>query len=268
MPYAHMRRCLGLELYTPTPKPTSSSTSPSLSQRLSLNAQAALASATVWLLCAALATRRNRGRLHRRLGRLGRRGTEEEEAAAIAALVGSDDPEAILKRAVANFRCLPASQLLAADLAAADLAAADRTGSSPEHTSSTNSAALAAKTVPATMGEVTAFLSHSWQDEEEAPGATHGAVGQWARQQRRNLRPTGTEPAIEPTIWLDKACIDQNNIQQSLACLPVFLAGCQTLLVVAGKTYCSRLWCVMEFFAFVRSDCLLSSNPANMAPGP
>ena len=95
--------------------------------------QAALASSAVWLLCAAVATRRNRGRLHRRLGRLGRRGTEEEEAAAIAALVGSADPEATLKRAVSNFRCLPASQLLAADLAAD----------------------LAAKTVPATMGEVT-----------------------------------------------------------------------------------------------------------------
>ena len=55
----------------------------------------------------------------------------------------------------------------------------------------------------------------------------------------------------------DKACIDQNNIQQSLACLPVFLAGCQTLLVVAGPTYCARLWCVMELFMFVRSGCLL-----------
>ena len=55
----------------------------------------------------------------------------------------------------------------------------------------------------------------------------------------------------------DKACIDQNNIQQSLACLPVFLAGCQTLLVVAGTSYCSRLWCVMELFTFARSDCLL-----------
>ena len=54
----------------------------------------------------------------------------------------------------------------------------------------------------------------------------------------------------------DKACIDQNNIQQSLACLPVFLAGCQTLLVVAGPTYCSRLWCVMELFTFARSECL------------
>ena len=55
----------------------------------------------------------------------------------------------------------------------------------------------------------------------------------------------------------DKACIDQNNIQLSLACLPVFLAGCQTLLVVAGPTYCSRLWCVMELFTFARSERLL-----------
>ena len=50
----------------------------------------------------------------------------------------------------------------------------------------------------------------------------------------------------------DKACIDQGNIDQALACLPVFLAGCHTLLVVAGKTYCSRLWCVMEVFTFLR----------------
>ena len=58
----------------------------------------------------------------------------------------------------------------------------------------------------------------------------------------------------------DKACIDQNSIQQSLACLPVFLAGCKTLLVVAGPTYCSRLWCIMELFTFVRSG-HLHSNP-------
>ena len=50
----------------------------------------------------------------------------------------------------------------------------------------------------------------------------------------------------------DKACIDQNNINQALACLPVFLSGCQTLLIVAGPTYCSRLWCVMEIFTFMR----------------
>jgi len=66
----------------------------------------------------------------------------------------------------------------------------------------------------------------------------------------------------------DKACIDQSNIEQSLACLPVFLAGCQTLLVMAGPTYCSRLWCVMELFTFARSERLLHtySNLARPLP--
>ena len=66
------------------------------------------------------------------------------------------------------------------------------------------------------------------------------------------LRTTHTSRLVPQ----DKACIDQNNIQQSLAGLPVFLAGCQTLLVVAGPTYCSRLWCVMELFTFTLSMAL------------
>ena len=49
-----------------------------------------------------------------------------------------------------------------------------------------------------------------------------------------------------------QACIDQQNIPASLACLPVFLAGCKQLLVLAGLTYSSRLWCAMELFVFVR----------------
>ena len=44
------------------------------------------------------------------------------------------------------------------------------------------------------------------------------------------------------TLWLDKACIDQNNIDQALACLSVFLSGCRSLVVLAGPTYTSRLW--------------------------
>ena len=119
---------------------------------------------------------------------------------------------------------------------------------------------LAAKTIPARLGEVTAFLSHSWKDEEEIPGAKYTAIAQWAHCQRR-------ETGHEPTLWLvracpakvheahqhqslpappspsqDKACIDQNNIDQALTCLPIFLAGCQRLLVVAGPTFCRRLW--------------------------
>ena len=143
-------------------------------------ATAALSAAC--LLCAALPTPRNRGRLHRRLGRLGGRGSEAEEAASVAALVGGSDPDAALERAAKAFRCLPASRLLAADLA-------DNT------TAPSAGPTLHARTEPAAMGEVTAFLSHSWRDEDEAPGAKHAVVSLWAE---RHQKTTGKEP----TLWL------------------------------------------------------------------
>jgi len=49
-----------------------------------------------------------------------------------------------------------------------------------------------------------------------------------------------------------KACINQTAIETDLQCLPVFLAGCDTLLILAGKTYTQRLWCVLEIFVFLR----------------
>ncbi len=45
-----------------------------------------------------------------------------------------------------------------------------------------------------------------------------------------------------------QACIDQTNIDASLQSLPIFLSGCKELLVLAGQTYPTRLWCVLEMF--------------------
>ena len=45
------------------------------------------------------------------------------------------------------------------------------------------------------MGQVTAFLSHSWSDEDEAPGAKHALVSRWA-----SLCQEAT--GEEPTLWL------------------------------------------------------------------
>ena len=149
----------------------------------SVNHWAFAALSATTLLMAALATPRNRGRLHRRLGRLGGRGTEAEEAAAVAALVGRSDPDAALERAVTLLRCLPASRLNAADLADS-LTTAPPAGPT-----------LHARTEPAAMGQVTAFLSHSWSDEKEAPGAKHALVSRWAR---RRQEITGKEI----TLWL------------------------------------------------------------------
>ena len=120
-----------------------------------------------------------------------------------------------------NFRTIAFSSLCEDDLTT-NVAAAD----------------LRARTVPARLGQCDAFLSHSWRDS----GALKWRVlTAWASEFR-------TLHGREPTLWLDKACIDQDDIEASLACLPVFLAGCSTLLVVPGLTYTSRLWCVMELF--------------------
>ncbi|KAJ1626507.1 hypothetical protein T492DRAFT_878308 [Pavlovales sp. CCMP2436] len=41
----------------------------------------------------------------------------------------------------------------------------------------------------------------------------------------------------------DRLCIDQKAITESLPLLPVYLAGCNSLLILAGPTYTQRLWC-------------------------
>jgi len=86
---------------------------------------------------------------------------------------------------------------------------------------------------PRLMGQCDAFISHSWSDP---PGPKWAALSAWAEAFEE-------EHGRLPTVWLDKLCIDQRNVQEALACLPIFLAGCDRLLVLAGPTYSSRLWC-------------------------
>lgn len=50
----------------------------------------------------------------------------------------------------------------------------------------------------------------------------------------------------------DKGCINQTNIKEDLRCLPVFLSGCQSMIVLTGTSYATRLWCVLEIFVFLR----------------
>ena len=55
-----------------------------------------------------------------------------------------------------------------------------------------------------------------------------------------------------PIIWLDKACINQGSIEESLKCLPIFLAHCERLVVLGGPLWPTRLWCIIELFTFLR----------------
>ena len=82
------------------------------------------------------------------------------------------------------------------------------------------------------------FLSHSWHDD---PSAKYDVIDtvkkQFVAKHKR-----------EPTFWLDKVCIDQENIADGLKVLCINVTACNKLLVVCGKTYFQRLWCLLELF--------------------
>jgi len=160
-----------------------------------------------------------RGRIHRWLGSVGKSGSKEQEAAAVASLIDgyAGGVAAALETAADMFYVLPLQNLSAADL-----------------TSSADTG-LNTKVTHAMLGSCDAFMSHSWQDDGNKKFA------------RLHEHEWG---AADPSIWLDKACIDQRRIDQSLVVLPIFLSGCRILLVLPGATYASRLWCVIELYVF------------------
>ena len=92
------------------------------------------------------------------------------------------------------------------------------------------------------------FVSHSWSDDG---AAKHTQLLAWGHEARRG------EELKDPLIWLDKACIKQDQSpeekQADINALPVFLSGCRSLVVLAGPTYASRLWCDRRAPAFMRA---------------
>ena len=51
-----------------------------------------------------------------------------------------------------------------------------------------------------------------------------------------------------PTFWFDRCCLDQKKISDSLKVLPINLMACDSLLLLCGETYMSRLWCAWELY--------------------
>jgi len=91
------------------------------------------------------------------------------------------------------------------------------------------------------------FLSHSWHDDAELKYSQLEAVAEEFKS--KNLR--------YPTFWLDKVCIDQQNIADGLKVLPINVMSCRKMLVVCGPTYPTRLWCAWELctlFSFMREE--------------
>ena len=143
----------------------------------------------------------------------------------MAALIGGTDAGSAYKMATDNFRAIPLCQITKADL------------------KSNADTGLAKKTEAVAFGDVAAFITHSWQD----PGdQKFEALQEWGDEYRSK------HGGKEPLVWLDKACVNQANVDEALTALPVFLAGCEELVVLNGPSYSSRLWCAMEIFTFLK----------------
>eukprot|EP00947_MAST-08B_sp_MAST-8B-sp1_P001870 g1870.t1 len=89
------------------------------------------------------------------------------------------------------------------------------------------------------------FISHSWHDNAKLK----------LDQLQRHSDTFFSRRKRRPRYWLDKVCIDQQNITDGLRVLVVNVMACRKVLVVCGKTYTERLWCILELFVlFAFSD--------------
>jgi hypothetical protein len=159
---------------------------------------------------------------------LSQHGHEVNVASLIAGFLGGNvDEEGVRKDSVRFFR-----YILLGDLTFKDMLDA---------TSGARSQDVFQRSQPALLGEIDAFVSHSWHDDTKAKW---DALQTWCTA-------FSAKHGRQPKLWLDFCCIDQTNIEAHLRCLPVFLSGCHDILIIAGPTYVRRLWCAIELFVFV-----------------
>lgn len=142
-------------------------------------------------------------------------------AAGIASLLGGVPPNIVLAHAKTNFRGIPVKALTLEMMSGSE--ASDK-------------AFLASRA--ARLGQVDAFISHSWQDGAELKLA---ALRKWNEGFSRSK-------GRDAVVWFDRCCVDQRNIAENLRALPVYIPACRELLVLAGPTYWTRLWTLVEIF--------------------
>jgi len=155
---------------------------------------------------------------------LASRGGACSSAVGIAALLGGRSTAEVQSIAFSLLRSVSAELLTAEDMARP-----------------TPDTALYQLTEPASPHTIDCFISHSWRDN---PDLKWAALQEWRGRFK-------TAHGREPLLFVDKYCMDSSDLTTSLMCLPVFLASCNELVILAGETYLLRLWCVVEVFCFL-----------------
>lgn len=142
--------------------------------------------------------------------------------AVIAAMLGAKSAISATKEGRANLRAVCADKLC------------------EEHFQSNSTCdSLYDMSTPMYVGDVDAFVSHSWSDSSSA---RWHALKAWCEAFE-------DQHGRAPMLWIDRFCVQPLSVESDLANLPVFLASSRVFLVLAGPTWSKRLWCVLEFFA-------------------
>ena len=181
---------------------------------------------------------RNRRRAWAVLKRLAQT-REEHEAATIGALLGTMTSARAFEYATRTFCVIDSGVVAHSDLAGGyvhvTVEGEMTTGSAAARTVNT-------RTRRVELGDCDAFVSHSWHDDSTDKWE---AITKFTTEFEASM-------GRQPTYWLDIACVDEQRIGDSLAALPIYLAGCQQLLCLFGPTFPSRLWCLIELYAFLK----------------
>jgi hypothetical protein len=154
-------------------------------------------------------------------------------AVTLAGLFEGQDPQVLVAVAVSRFLCISWDVLLTMPKIIV--------GGGPLDVVGKGRADLHNVSEPCHIGECDAFFN-SWHDNAQQKWET---LSNWSWEFERNNTHS-------PRLWLDKVCIDQKNINADLQCLPIFLAACNILLVISGRSDTSRLWFCVELFVYVQ----------------
>lgn len=162
---------------------------------------------------------------------------EERKATTICAFIGQMTGQRAFEFASRTFCVIDGDQLNAVDFGTGFIHVVLQ----GQSRATSQSRSLRQRTRLVDLGEAGVFCSHSWHDDGEA---RWHALHSWMAEFKQTVgRP--------PAVWCDIACIDQQQVHESLAALPLYLAGCHRLLALTGPSFVTRLWCIMELYTFI-----------------
>ncbi|KAI8236305.1 hypothetical protein K4K54_003771 [Colletotrichum sp. SAR 10_86] len=98
--------------------------------------------------------------------------------------------------------------------------------------------------------EFVIFFSYRWINKE--PGAKSpddGAHTQYRRMQTAVEQFLCLYPTVDPNklgIWMDFACVDQDEPSAGVSALPMIIAQCDAMISLVDDQYFDRGWCAVE----------------------